>query len=63
MPPKSSVKPEWTVKNFGGIEAAAADAADRAEQQDSAIEPPASHPAQTDRKTKVPARAQRRARR
>jgi TPP-dependent pyruvate/acetoin dehydrogenase alpha subunit len=63
MPPKSSVKAEWVVKNFGAIEAAAENAADRAEQQDSTIEPPASHPAQTDRKPKMVTPPQRRARR
>jgi pyruvate dehydrogenase E1 component alpha subunit/2-oxoisovalerate dehydrogenase E1 component alpha subunit len=63
MPPKSSVKPEWTIKNFGGMEAEVALAADRAEQQDSAMEPAVSHPAQTDRKQKISAPASRRARR
>jgi hypothetical protein len=63
MPPKSSVKAEWVVKNFGAFEAAAENAADRAEQQDSAIEPPVSHPVQTDRKPKVATPSQRRARR
>jgi len=63
MPPKSSVKAEWVVKNFGAIEAAAGDFADRAAQQDSTIEPPASHPAQSDRKSKMATPPQRRARR
>jgi TPP-dependent pyruvate/acetoin dehydrogenase alpha subunit len=63
MPPKSSVKPEWTIKNFGGMESEAPLAADRAEQRDSAMEPAVSHPAQTDRKRKITASASRRARR
>jgi TPP-dependent pyruvate/acetoin dehydrogenase alpha subunit len=53
MPPKSSVKPEWTIKNFGGIETEAAGAADRAEQQDSLIEPAVAHSEATDRKRKI----------
>jgi hypothetical protein len=63
MPPKSSVKPEWTIKNFGGMETEAALVVDRAEQQDSAVEPAVAHPAQTDRKRKITPPAPRRARR
>ncbi len=67
MPPKSSVKPEWTISSFGAIQAAGAGPHDRpndqAEQQDSAIEPKPGQPAQTDRKNKMSARAPRRARR
>ena len=63
MPPKSSVKPEWTIKNFGGLEKEAALAADRAEQQDSVGEPAPARPPQTDRKRKIAAPPSRRARR
>jgi len=69
MPPKSSVKPEWTIKNFGGIETEAALAGDRPNQdrkevrQDSVSEPAITHPPQTDRKRKISASATRRARR
>ena len=59
MPPKSSVKPEWTIKNFGGIETEAVVGADRAEQQDSVIEPAVAHSAATDRKRKISAPARR----
>src|SRR4029077_13697872 len=59
MPPKSSVKPEWTIKNFGGIETDAAGATDRAEQQDSPIEPAVAHSPGTDRKRKIGAPARR----
>ena len=63
MPPKSSVKPEWTIKNFGGFEKEAALAADRAEQQDSVVEAAVAHPPQNDRKRKIAAPAPRRVRR
>jgi TPP-dependent pyruvate/acetoin dehydrogenase alpha subunit len=68
MPPKSGVKPEWTIKNFGGIDSEAAIAADRPdridqEQRDSAVGPAAPQPAQTDRKRKIAAPASRRVRR
>jgi len=66
MPPKSVVKAEWTIKNFGGVDSDAALAPDRPAQrdrQDSAVEPPVAHPAQTNRKRKIPAPAPRRARR
>ena len=67
MPPKSSVKPEWTVSSFGAIQVAGVGPRDRpddrVEQQDSAIDPKPAQPAQTDRKNKMPARAPRRARR
>ena len=59
MPPKSSVKPEWTIKNFGGLETEAVFAADRAEQQDSVIEPSVARPPQTDHKRKLTAPARR----
>jgi hypothetical protein len=59
MPPKSSVKPEWTIKNFGGLETEAVFAADRAEQQDSVIGPAVAHAAATDRKRKISAPARR----
>jgi len=63
MPPKSSVKAEWTIKSFGGFEAAASLPADRAERQDSVAEPAVAHPPQNGRKRKVSAPAPRRARR
>jgi hypothetical protein len=67
MPPKSSVKPEWTVSSFGAIRVAGVGPHDRpsdqAEQQDSPIDPKPAQPAQTGRKNKMPARAPRRARR
>ncbi len=67
MPPKSSVKPEWTISSFGAIQVAGVGPPDRpndrVEQQDSAIDPKPAQPAQTDRKNKMPARAPRRARR
>src|SRR5580704_2790328 len=59
MPPKSSVKPEWTIKNFGGLETEAVFAADRAEQQDSVIEPSVARAPQTDHKRKLTAPARR----
>jgi TPP-dependent pyruvate/acetoin dehydrogenase alpha subunit len=59
MAPKSSVKPEWTIKNFGGLETEAVFAADRAEQQDSVIEPSVARPPQTDHKRKLTAPARR----
>ena len=59
MAPKSSVKPEWTIKNFGGLETEAVFAADRAEQQDSVIEPSVAGPPQTDHKRKLTAPARR----
>ena len=59
MPPKSSVMPEWTIKNFGGLETEAVFAADRAEQQDSAIEPSDARPPHTDHKRKLTAPARR----
>jgi hypothetical protein len=59
MPPKSSVKPEWTIKNFGGMETAAALAADGG----SVDEPAVAHTPQTDGKRKITAPATRRARR
>lgn len=63
MPPKSSIKPEWTIKNFGGIGPEAALAANGAERPDSSLEPAVSHSPQTDRKRKIGASAPRRARR
>jgi TPP-dependent pyruvate/acetoin dehydrogenase alpha subunit len=67
MPPKSSVKPEWTISSFGAIQVAGIASpdrpSDRVEQQDSAIDPKPAQPAQTDRKNKMPSRAPRRARR
>jgi TPP-dependent pyruvate/acetoin dehydrogenase alpha subunit len=62
MPPKSSVKAEWTITDFGGAEAEAAAAAVRAEQQESAVDRPAAH-AENNRERKIPAPASRRARR
>jgi TPP-dependent pyruvate/acetoin dehydrogenase alpha subunit len=59
MPPKSSVKPEWTIKNFGGLETEAVFAADRAEQQDSVIEPSVARAPQTEHKRKLTAPARR----
>jgi hypothetical protein len=59
MAPKSSVKPEWTIKNFGGLETEAVFAAERAEQQDSVIEPSVARPPQTDHKRKLTAPARR----
>jgi TPP-dependent pyruvate/acetoin dehydrogenase alpha subunit len=59
MPPKSSVKPEWTIKNFGGLETEAVFAADRAEQQDSVKEPSVARAPQTDHKRKLTAPARR----
>src|ERR1700686_5265990 len=59
MPPKSGVKPEWTIKNFGGIDSEAALAADRPERpdgkdrQESAVQPVGAHPAQAERKRKI----------
>jgi len=63
MPPKSSVKPEWTIRNFGGVEAEAMLAADHGEQRDAMIDAAAAHPAQADRKRKIGAPASRRVRR
>jgi hypothetical protein len=63
MPPKSGVKPEWTIKNFGAIETEVALAADRAEQQESVVEPAVTLSPQNDRKRKVATAASRRARR
>jgi hypothetical protein len=62
MPPRSSVKPEWTITNFGGAEVAAS--ADRVEQQESVVEPAAAHASDNNnRKRKMPAPASRKARR
>jgi hypothetical protein len=67
MPPKSSVKPEWTISSFGAIQVAGVGPPDRpndqAGRQDSGIEPNPEQPEQTGRKNKMPARAPRRARR
>ena len=63
MPPKSSVKPEWTIKNFGAMETEATVAGDQAEQPDAAMEPAVAHPGQSARKRKITAPAPRRARR
>jgi hypothetical protein len=63
MPPKSSVKPEWTVNDFGAVHGVDARPNTVGEQQNSAVEPKPAQPAQTDRKNKMPAPAPRRARR
>ena len=67
MPPKSSVKPEWTIPSSDAMQAAGAGPHDRAndqcEQRDSVIEPKPEQLAQKDGKNKMPARAPRRARR
>jgi hypothetical protein len=63
MPPKSSVKPEWTIKNFGGMEREIALAADRAKKRESVIEPTVGHSPQNDGKRKIAPAASRRARR
>jgi len=62
MPPKSSVKPEWTIENFGAMETGAAPAADRTQPQGSAVESAIVHATHTDRKRKITAPASRRAR-
>jgi TPP-dependent pyruvate/acetoin dehydrogenase alpha subunit len=62
MPPKSSVKPEWTIENFGAMETGAAPAADRAQSEGSAVESAIVHAKHTDRKRKITAPASRRAR-
>ena len=59
MPPKSSVKPEWMINSFGGVEIEPAVAVDRAGQQDSVIEPAVARAAPADRKRKIPAPSRR----
>ena len=63
MPPKSSVKPEWTVNDFGGVQGAHGRLNAAGERQNSAVEPKPAQPTQTDRKNKMPASAPRKARR
>jgi TPP-dependent pyruvate/acetoin dehydrogenase alpha subunit len=62
MPPKSGVKPEWTIKNFGGIEMEIALAAGRADAQEPVVGPavPSRH---NGRKRKIAASASRKTRR
>ena len=53
MPPKSSVKPEWTINDCRAVQGADARPDARAEQQDSAIEPtPAQPPAPAPRRAR-----------
>jgi len=61
MPPRSSVKPEWRIKDFGGIDSEAAVEAKAAEE--AADEPAAAHSPQNGRKRKIGTPAPRRARR
>lgn len=61
MPPKSSVKPQWTVRDFGAGQGADGRPNAVGEQHSALEGKPA--PAQTDRKSKTPARAPRGARR
>jgi len=49
MPPKSSVKPEWTISDFGAMEPAAAN---RRDDHGPPIDPPVSHSLRNDRKPK-----------
>ncbi|HZP32790.1 MAG TPA: thiamine pyrophosphate-dependent dehydrogenase E1 component subunit alpha [Candidatus Acidoferrales bacterium] len=63
MPPKSNVKPEWTITNFGGVDAGNTIAVDRIEQQESVVEPGVINNSQNDRKRKAAAPVSRRERR
>jgi len=59
LPPKSSVKPEWTVSDFGAVQEADVRSSPAGQRRNLAGEPKSEQTTHTDRKNKVPARARR----